>query len=75
MISIEEFTALIRDEIGLPVTPGNIALGFDQLPGWDSVHLLSLLTLLERKTGRQIMLPDLLEAPSLADVYAIVAAA
>jgi aryl carrier-like protein len=69
MIGIEEFADLVRDEMGLPVTAGDLALGFDELPGWDSVHLLSLLTLLERATGSAVSLADVLEAPSLEAVY------
>jgi acyl carrier protein len=69
--SIDDFTALVRDELGLPVTPQNIGLSLDQLPGWDSVHLLTLLTLLERVTGRAISLPALLDAQSLKNIYSL----
>jgi hypothetical protein len=38
------------------------------------VYLLWLLTVVEKKTGRPVSLPDLLEAGSLSDVYSLVAA-
>ncbi|MFE2410978.1 acyl carrier protein [Kitasatospora sp. NPDC059408] len=71
MKSIDEFADLLRDELGLHVTAEQIGAGFDQVPGWDSVHLLALLTVLERETGRRISFPDVLEAASLRDVYAV----
>lgn len=73
MNGIDDFIALVQDELGLPVTAENVGADFDQLPGWDSVHLLSLLMVLERKTGRRIAMTDVLEAPSLAHVYELVA--
>jgi hypothetical protein len=67
--TIDDFVLLLRDEMGLDITVPDAARGFDELPGWDSVHLLSLLTLMEQTTGRQVALPAVLEAPSLEDVY------
>jgi acyl carrier protein len=73
MNAIEDFLMLVRDELGLPVTAENAEQSLDQLPGWDSVHLLWLLTALERSTGRSVSLPDVLQAGSLADIYALAA--
>lgn len=70
-MSIDDFVALVSDELGLPVTVADADRSFDELPGWDSVHLLWLLTTLERETGRQISLPDLLAAKSLEQVHAL----
>jgi len=67
--NIDEFVTLIRDQFGLPVTVEDVGLGLDELPGWDSVHLLALLTLLEHETGRAISMPDVLQAPSLRKIY------
>ncbi|MES9544135.1 MULTISPECIES: acyl carrier protein [unclassified Actinomadura] len=74
MNTIDDLVALVRDELGLPVTVETAGLEFDSLPGWDSVHLLWLLTVLEERTGRSLSMPDLLEAASLESVYALVAA-
>ena len=71
MNTIDDFVALVRDELGLPVTHEDVGRELDQVPGWDSVHLLSLLTLLERATGRAISLPEVLEAPSLNHIYCL----
>jgi acyl carrier protein len=71
-ISIGEFVALVQDEIGLPVTEADVDRALDQVTGWDSVHLLTLLTTLERVTGRSISLPDVLSAPSLGSIHAVV---
>ncbi|MFI5916055.1 acyl carrier protein [Dactylosporangium sp. NPDC051541] len=73
MNAIEDFLELVRDELGLPVTAENAGQRLDELPGWDSVHLLWLLTALERSTGRSVSLPDVLQAGSLADIYALTA--
>ncbi|MFI6985322.1 acyl carrier protein [Embleya sp. NPDC050154] len=69
--TLDDFVALVRDELGLPITSANAADSFDRLAGWDSVHLLWLLTALERHTGRRISLPDVLEATSLEAVYTL----
>ncbi|MGW0604775.1 acyl carrier protein [Streptomyces sp. NPDC002640] len=71
MHTIDDFVALLRDELGLPLGVDDIGRSFDQVEGWDSVHLLTLLTALERATGRRISLPDALEAPSLEHLYAV----
>jgi acyl carrier protein len=71
VISVNEFVTLIRDELGLPVTDGDIGLELDRVAGWDSVHLLSLCTILERTTGNPLSLPDVLEAPTLARIYTL----
>jgi acyl carrier protein len=67
--TIDDFIAIVHDEIGLRVTADDIELSLDQVPGWDSVHLLALLVSMERATGRRISLPDVLEAESLEQLY------
>ncbi|MFC8175611.1 phosphopantetheine-binding protein [Streptomyces sp. NPDC057242] len=68
-----EFADLVRDEIGIDVTEAELDLPLDALTGWDSVHLLSLLVLLEKETGRPLSLPDFLDAGSLAAIHEAVA--
>ena len=75
MNNLDEFVTLVRDEIGLPVSAGDVNLAFDRLPGWDSVLLLRLVTVLERETGRGISSPDVLQAPNLARIYDLAVAA
>ncbi|WP_328917006.1 MULTISPECIES: phosphopantetheine-binding protein [unclassified Streptomyces] len=74
MNSIDEFATLVRDELGLAVTAEELGTSFDDLPGWDSLHLLWLLTVLERTTGRRVPLSDVLEAASLQGVYELAVA-
>jgi acyl carrier protein len=69
--SIDDLVVLVRDQLGLPVTADDITRDFDQLPGWDSVYLLHLATLLEQTTGRAMSLPTLLDARNLAAVYQV----
>jgi len=71
MKTIDDFVTIIRDELGLALTTEDVGRSLDEVPGWDSVHLLSLLTVLERTTGRQISMPDVLEAPSLEHIYGL----
>ncbi|MEX5634703.1 acyl carrier protein [Parafrankia sp. FMc2] len=73
MDSIEDFLDLVRDELGIPVATPEAGTAFDELTGWDSVHLLALATALERETGRRLSLPDVLETTSLAELYQLAA--
>lgn len=69
MSSTGEFVALVRDELGLQLTEEDLERSFHELPGWDSMHLLWLVTILEQRTGRRISVVDLLEAPNLEYVH------
>lgn len=70
-MGIEDFVALLRDELGMDVTADDVGKHLDELPDWDSAHLLWLLTALERGTGAPLSLPDLIEAGSLQEIYAL----
>jgi acyl carrier protein len=69
MITIDDFMTMVRDELGLPLSADDADRHLDEVPDWDSVQLLSLLSLLERNTGRTISMPDVLEASSLNEIY------
>ncbi|MFF4764718.1 acyl carrier protein [Streptomyces sp. NPDC001292] len=73
MNTLEDFIALVRDELALPVTVEDAGRGLHELPGWESIHLLRLVTVLEDRTGRSVSVVDLLEAPSLESIYGLVA--
>ncbi|GAA3301628.1 acyl carrier protein [Dactylosporangium vinaceum] len=73
MNTIEDFRSLLNDELGLTITADDVRARLDEVSGWDSVYLLSLLTLLERRTGRVLPLRDVLSAGSLHDIYLIAA--
>ena len=74
MHSVSDFVQLLQDELGLAITSDDIGHAFDEIPGWDSAHLLQLLAVLERETGRQISLPQILEAPNLEHIFGLAAA-
>ncbi len=71
-ISRAEFVDLLQDEIGLDVGAGDLGRAFDDLSGWDSVRLLAMLVLLEKRLGRPLSLPGFLEAASLESIYEMV---
>jgi hypothetical protein len=72
--TIDDFLALLRTEVGLTLSPDDVDRNLDTVEGWDSVHLLSVLTVLERSAGRSLSLADALEATSLQDIYALAVA-
>jgi acyl carrier protein len=69
--TIEEFVTLLHDELGLVVSTEEVHEPLDTLPVWDSLHMLAVLTMLERRKGVRIMLPEALEATTLHDIYAM----
>jgi len=73
--TIDDFLTLVTEELGLPVTAEAADRHFDSLAGWDSLYLLTLLAALERRTGRQVSLPEMLKATRLRDIYDIYALA
>jgi acyl carrier protein len=66
------FAELINEEIGLDIGVDDLAVGFDKLPHWDSVHLLAMIVLLEKQSGRRLSLPDVLSAGNLEAIYELV---
>lgn len=73
MNSLDDFIALVREEFDLPLTAEDAGRELHELPGWDSIHLLRLVTVLEDRAGRSISVIDLLEAPTLESIYGLVA--
>jgi acyl carrier protein len=69
MNSIEDFVAILQDDLGLSIGIEDVGKDLDQIADWDSVHLLQLMSVLERETGHTVALPDLLHASSLAEMY------
>jgi acyl carrier protein len=66
------FLGVLRDELGLDLTEEQAAADFDLLPEWDSVHLLRLVMLLERETGRNVPVSSVLQARSMREIHALV---
>ena len=71
MTGIDDFITLLRDELGIAVGEEDVHRDLDEVDGWDSVHLLVVLSSLERVTGRRLSLPDALEARTLDKLYAV----
>lgn len=69
MNSLEDFVAILQDDLGLSITIADAGKDLDQVPGWDSAHILQLMSMLERETGHPVALPDLLSAASLKEIY------
>lgn len=69
MNSIEDFVGILQDDLGMSVKLEDVGKDLDQIAEWDSAHLLQLMSLLEKETGRPVALPDLLSASSLAEMY------
>ncbi|MEV4316935.1 phosphopantetheine-binding protein [Actinocrispum sp. NPDC049592] len=74
MTTIDGFVTIVRDELGLAVTADNVGESFDRIPGWDSVHLLALLVILERESSVPISMPSVLQAGSLREIYQLTVA-
>lgn len=69
MNNLKDFVAILRDDLGLTIKLEDAGRDLDHIADWDSVHLLQLMSVLERETGRPVALPDLLGASSLAEMY------
>ncbi|GGL05876.1 acyl carrier protein [Streptomyces flaveus] len=67
--SLADFVGTVRDELGLPLADDQVGVDFDELPEWDSLHLLKLVTALEQATGRPVPVGRVLEARSLKEIY------
>jgi acyl carrier protein len=75
MNGIEDLITLIRDELGIAVTADDAGRSLDEIPGWDSVHLLWLVTVVEQRTGRPASFPDLLQARDIDGLYTVLGGA
>lgn len=67
--SLDDYVRLVNEEIGMPLDPGQVAADFDELPDWDSLYLLKLVTALEPAIGRRVPVGKVLEARSLREIY------
>jgi len=68
----DEFAELVLDQTGIELGERDLHRALDQLDGWDSVQLLGLLVALEKRVGRQLSLPDFLDAGDLGSLYEMV---
>jgi acyl carrier protein len=68
MITESEFLSLLDLELGLPVGPADLGRDVSEVAGWDSVHLLRLLSVLESRVGRPLPLAELLAVRTLEGI-------
>ncbi|MEW2082754.1 acyl carrier protein [Streptomyces sp. NPDC005283] len=66
------FCTLLEEELGLHITPEDLDRPLDEVPEWDSVHLLRLVTVVESLTGRSVPVTGLLEAVTFREMYDVV---
>ncbi|MEU7068822.1 MULTISPECIES: phosphopantetheine-binding protein [Streptomyces] len=71
----EDFIHLVRDELDLPLGVDDLSADFDHVVSWDSMHMLRLVTAVERETGTRVPVGRLLADRSLAAIYERVSAA
>jgi acyl carrier protein len=72
-MTFEDFARLVRDELGLVLTDEELSADLDRIADWDSMQLLRLVGVLERRTGHRVPIGALLEARSLAAIHTLVA--
>jgi acyl carrier protein len=71
MISKEEFVAILDEELGFTISATDLKADVGNLTGWDSVMLLRVQVVFEKKLNRRISLPRLLEARTMAAVFEV----
>ncbi|KIH99209.1 hypothetical protein LP52_08770 [Streptomonospora alba] len=74
MNSRNELLRIIDTELALPLAPEHLDVEFDRLEGWDSVHMVRLISAVERATGRQVDVSAALESRNLAEFLTLAAA-
>lgn len=67
--TLEDYVRLVNDEIGMPLAPEQVSSDFDELPYWDSLYLLKLITALEGAISRKVPVGKVMEARSLKEIY------
>ncbi|MFF3062169.1 acyl carrier protein [Streptomyces sp. NPDC057909] len=67
----DDYVRLLRDLVGFPVSAHELDTPFDLLYGWDSVHLLKLVTAIERESGVRLAVTRVLEAQTLNEIFVL----
>ncbi|WP_030692731.1 hypothetical protein [Streptomyces globisporus] len=70
--SLDDFLLLLHDEFSIDLRERGAGTDLADVPEWDSVLLLQLLTLLEERTGRRLPIRPLLEARTFGQIHALV---
>ncbi|MDJ0744617.1 MAG: acyl carrier protein [Xenococcaceae cyanobacterium MO_167.B27] len=72
MNSITDLIDLMQEVLELPITEQDINIHFDCLDGWDSLHILRLITSIEAETGQKIAVASILQARNIQEIYQLV---
>ncbi|MEV4517233.1 acyl carrier protein [Dactylosporangium sp. NPDC049525] len=75
MITETDFIRIVRDELALPLAKKDLEGDLDGVVSWDSLHMLRLISAVERETGKRVLIGSLLTERSLRGIYSKVAAA
>ncbi|GBG35990.1 acyl carrier protein [Mycobacterium montefiorense] len=68
-----DFHELVVDEISIDIEVAHLTTPLDDLPDWDSVYLLKLVTAIERRTGKSVPVSALLDPACLDDIRQAIA--
>ncbi len=71
MITKDDFIRIVRDDLALPLNGADLEtdLDSDRVVSWDSLHMLRLVTAVEKETGKRVPVGRLLEDKSLRAIY------
>ncbi|MCX4820515.1 phosphopantetheine-binding protein [Streptomyces sp. NBC_01142] len=69
MHTVVDLISLANEHLGTDLEPGDAARDLAEVPCWDSVHLLRLVSLLESELGRPVPVAEVLEARSLDEIW------
>ncbi|MFH8623366.1 phosphopantetheine-binding protein [Streptomyces vietnamensis] len=70
--NLDEFLLLLHDEFSIDLRERGAGTYLADVPEWDSVLLLQLVTVLEEETGRRLPVRSLFEARTFEQIYALV---
>ncbi|HEX8078919.1 MAG TPA: phosphopantetheine-binding protein [Jatrophihabitans sp.] len=65
----QDFLEIINDELGLPLHARDLDDDLDSVVSWDSMLVMTLLTSVERRTGRQVQVGRLMAVRTLREIY------
>ncbi|MFG3282477.1 acyl carrier protein [Streptomyces sp. NPDC048111] len=70
--TLADFRRLLHDEFSLDLGDRDMVTDLRDIPAWDSVLLLQLITLVEEETGRRLSVRSVLEARTFEQIHDLV---
>ena len=65
----QEFLEIVNDELALPLQAGDLDDDLDSVVSWDSMHVMTLVTSVERRTGHRVPVGRLMAVRTLREIY------